>query len=295
MSPMDHDIKHQLYMIAQEASRHLWYEAQLAPKPGLVDWWDHGAHQDMTIQTFYQSSQVMTEGFFNYLKAGWMHQSSLPELFVILREIGMHLEEKMLEATEGVNTHKGAIFSFGIVLGSLGYLYQQHQRIHLLTDADRRHLQTYCQMMVKKILTEELKQLRHQKPSTVGIFLWQHYGISGARGLAISGYSIVFDHIEHLLTYYDHITPEVMLKEWLSICSEIEDSNLYARGGALGASWFQNYARRCYKTWSFNWVNEINAWNELCQMKQLSPGGAADMLGLSLFLLRISASCKMYS
>lgn len=66
----------------------------------------------MTIPTFYQSSQVMTEGFFNDLKAGWMHQSSLPERFVSLREIGTHLEEAMLEATEGVNTHKGSLFSF---------------------------------------------------------------------------------------------------------------------------------------------------------------------------------------
>ena len=46
------------------------------------------------------------------------------ETFPLLRKLGLEAEKTMFSVTDGVNTHKGAVYLFGILLGAFGRLWQ---------------------------------------------------------------------------------------------------------------------------------------------------------------------------
>ena len=106
----------QLGALAEES---LLYEVSVTPKPGLVDRSNNGAHQDMDLWRFLKSASALRAFFTRCAKAGT--QPGSPELlFNRLRQEGRLAEQAMLEATGGVNTHKGAIFSLGLLCGAVG-------------------------------------------------------------------------------------------------------------------------------------------------------------------------------
>ena len=109
--------------VAQQATRSLLYEVSITPKPGLVDRIDSGAHTDMDFFTYLDSSVALTEYFrLAYLESRVHSHLPAPELFSHLRELGLQAEQQMYEATGGVNTHKGSIFTLGLLCGGLGCL-----------------------------------------------------------------------------------------------------------------------------------------------------------------------------
>ncbi|CCK22974.1 [citrate (Pro-3S)-lyase] ligase [Lacticaseibacillus paracasei] len=110
--------------IAQAAVTSLRAEVLLAPKPGLVDPESNGAHRDMNVTTFEASIHALAPYFGQYLHAG-LTAATVPQLYQQLRTIGVKAEKAMMTATVGVNTHRGANFSFGFLLGALGWLLQK--------------------------------------------------------------------------------------------------------------------------------------------------------------------------
>mgnify|MGYP000647695708 CR=1 FL=1 len=90
-------------------------EVYTTPKPGLVDREDTGAHTDMDCQTFQKSTEAIAEDLAAMFEAGYSWEADPETLFPLLRERGKKTEEKMFAATGGVNTHKGIIFTIGIL------------------------------------------------------------------------------------------------------------------------------------------------------------------------------------
>lgn len=99
----------------------LAYEALLAevnatPKPGLVDRANAGAHTDMDHGTFLLSAEALRPWFREFARLGEASAPKAPEAVLpSLRPAGIAAEEAMFAATGGVNTHKGAIFSLGLL------------------------------------------------------------------------------------------------------------------------------------------------------------------------------------
>lgn len=110
----------QLLTISSYAETALYEEVALSPKPGLVDRFSNGAHRDMDFQTFLASIQSLRPFFKEYLYLGLTHRGQPSLLFNSLRETGKMAETAMLKATKGINTHKGANFSFAVLLGATG-------------------------------------------------------------------------------------------------------------------------------------------------------------------------------
>ena len=106
---------------ARLATQALLYEAATTPKPGLVDRRNSGSHRDMDFFTFQASAPALYPFFFRCVKIG-REGLDARETFQRLRSPGKLAEGEMLHATGGVNTHKGAIFSMGILCGALGRL-----------------------------------------------------------------------------------------------------------------------------------------------------------------------------
>ena len=102
------------------ALRAALYEVGLQPKPGLVDPAHSGSHDDMDFFTFQRSAAAISSFFPRFFAAGELIADDPAFLLAVLRLIGLEAEEAMYEATGHINTHKGLIFSLGLVLGAAG-------------------------------------------------------------------------------------------------------------------------------------------------------------------------------
>ena len=117
----------------------LLQEVNLAPKPGLVDPISTGAHKDMTKDTFYKSIEALRPYLLAYAEAGNRHNGTPLDLFNELRALGKQAEAAMMAATNHINTHKGANFSFALVLGATAHTKATFQKL-CTTAISTRHL-----------------------------------------------------------------------------------------------------------------------------------------------------------
>ena len=162
--------------LADLACQALAFEVQLAPKPGLVDPWSNGAHQDMTPQTFAASIEALRPYFKGYVQLGQAHAGSPDQLFQALRQLGQEAEAAMLTATAGVNTHKGANFSFALLLGALGACHGDLEASWPLIKAMTQHL-----------VTQDFAHLAQKASLSYGERLYLAHGFTGVRGEAAAG------------------------------------------------------------------------------------------------------------
>ncbi|HSK68925.1 MAG TPA: citrate lyase holo-[acyl-carrier protein] synthase, partial [Candidatus Limnocylindria bacterium] len=107
---------------ASLAVRALLYELAVTPKPGLVDRANSGSHPDMDFFHFTASAAALFP-YFRTCAALGMEHGATAECFARLTTEGALAEGAMLRATGGVNTHKGAIFTLGILCAAAGSLH----------------------------------------------------------------------------------------------------------------------------------------------------------------------------
>lgn len=221
--------------IARMAREALEREVLLTPKPGLVDAANTGAHRDMDKDTFLHSAAAL-EPWFRVLAetgeqlAGQEPAAVLPHL----RPIGLKAEQDMYAATGGVNTHKGALFSLGLLCAAGGRLSAGKQ---LLT---AESLCAVCGAMTAGITQREL----HDR-DTHGRMAHADYGAKGVRGEAESG----FASVRRLALPYlaEENGPYLAL---LSLITHVRDTNVLHRAGEEGLRWLQGRAKAILKDFS---------------------------------------------
>lgn len=106
------------YIIAHLATQALQAELDTTPKPGLVDKDNNGAHRDMDHALMQLSINTLHPYFVRLALLGFA--DNLPS-HTAIRDAGIEAEKAMLAATNGVNTHKGALFSMGLVVVAAAY------------------------------------------------------------------------------------------------------------------------------------------------------------------------------
>lgn len=271
--------------VAQSAQKALLYEVTCTPKPGLVDAIDSGAHDDMTIYTFIDSSCVLLPFFEEFFQVGYDYSSaSLVELFKSIRPIGIRAERAMNDATKQVNTHKGAIFSLGVLITAVGNLYA-HKSIFSFED---------IQQTVKEMLRELMKDFKgveQKNPDTLTIGEKQYlaYGITGIRGEASSGYALVF---EKALPYFNLEATgnmnEKMIHTLLYLLTETTDSNLIKRAGTIEIlTEVRQIASNILALGGVTSEEGLTQYLDMIETfkcRNLSIGGTADLLIVTLFL-----------
>lgn len=274
-----------LQTIAAYAEKALLYEVSLAPKPGLVDRLNNGAHQDMDLYTFIDSIVSLRPFFIRYLQTGFFHHGTLPQLFEHLRQIGIEAETAMLEGTSGINTHKGANFSFAILLGATGY-YLQNQATIPFNSVDSQKIFLIAAEMTTDLVQRDFNQLIAKKELSYGEKLYLDYGLTGIRGEAAAGYPALSKIALPFLRVKNKESTETrLLRTLIYLMSEVEDSNLLHRGGY---SMWQKVQNECKKIHQANlpaekFVDELIRYDKLLTQRNLSPGGSADLLSLSIF------------
>src|SRR5262249_55327894 len=150
-------------------------ELVLYPKPGLVSLRDNGAHHDMNAATFMRSIFALRRYFGEIAMAG-MRAAPMSEL----RRLGLIAESRMLRATRGVNTHRGAIFALGMLAAAAGRAWREERSF---SDATLREMiATHWRRDLLAVPVDDASSLSH------GMAAMARYGASGARGEAIDAF-----------------------------------------------------------------------------------------------------------
>lgn len=274
--------------LGNTAKQALLEEVFTTPKPGLVDSYSNGAHWDMDIHSFVRSAEALELYFMQMAEIGYISAEEPDKIFAKLRLIGMEAEKAMYGATRNANTHKGLIFSMGILCAAAARCCRINGKITEdgLVEAE--------QQMVRKTLQQELELLqKNRNCDSHGSDLYLRYGITGVRGEAIEGYRSVREiglpvMREGIQKNYDFNA--VKLQVLLEFIATVEDSNVLFR-----TDWETfAYARNCVKQFLLQGgAYQKDAQEKLKRMdidfsrKNISHGGCADLLALTIFLNRI--------
>ncbi len=250
-------------------------EISLTPKPGLVDKFSNGSHDDMNFQTFIDSSAAISGGFCELVHAGFsFHENDRASALPVIRNIGLRMESAMYEATKNINTQRGIIFLMGLSLFCCGMLYRDND--HFEIELFRGVIKDICKNLVRK----ELGGFSRKK-SSHGEDIFNKYGVSGARGEAESGFRMVFEYGLPQLSRVTNLNDEAMINCFLAIASNISDTNILYRRGPEVLLKFQNHCKFVFE--NFNNSNYATIL-EFCKSENISPGGSADLLAVSIFI-----------
>lgn len=269
--------------------RAMMEEVLLTPKPGLVDRRNSGSHRDMDRHSFARSARAVADGLPEFVYLGYA-QGDVPAAQVLssLREPGMACERAMYRATGGVNTHKGAVFAFGLLCAAAGRLLARGAAMEAPTLC--REAADVCRGMVMRELAS-VKEAR-----TAGERFYLSYGFTGARGEAESGFATALDY--GLPAYR-----ESLHKGWngerslhqalLALMANNDDTNLVSRGGVEGLHFAQREATALLNDGGMAHPQakaRLAALDDAFIAKNLSPGGSADLLAVTWFLAHLPQS-----
>ncbi len=281
------DISEYSIWVARQARLALLEEVYTSPKPGLVDPLTNGAHKDMNLLTFERSARTL-EPFFEEMARYGIEMSHEPQkLFRMIRNVGIKAERAMYQACNGVNTHKGAIFTIGIFSAAAGCCYSDSGSFSL------KDLIQAEQKMVKKILTMEIDGLQGLSPRSNGEWNLNRYGAAGVRGEAILGYPSVTELALPVIMAGAHRKlnwNRVKLQSLFTLMKHVEDGNVLARTGREGLLKVQDIAGRFLEgggAYDRNAIEKLKVMDQYFTEKNYSNGGCADLLAAAIFLYRI--------
>ncbi len=263
--------------IGQCAVQGLLYEVCTTPKPGLVDRQNSGSHRDMDIFTFMSSTAALTAYFEECAAIGSRSRDTAPrEVMQALRLPGRLAEQAMHQATGGVNTHKGAIFTMGLLCAAAGRCEDRTPSAILDT----------CAAMAQGI-TGELQGVTAEAAKTAGQRLFAQYGITGVRGQAEAGFPAVRDvglpvlerGLAQGLSLNDAGCAALL---WLMTAAT--DTNLIARSNLETQQKTVAELAALLEDTPYPSRDVLEALDAKFQEARLSPGGSADLLAATYFL-----------
>jgi triphosphoribosyl-dephospho-CoA synthase len=273
--------RHASQTIGRYALQSLHQELAAYPKPGLVSPVDSGSHKDMDAALFFRSLFSLRKYFCDIARAG-AHRAS----FALLKQLGITAEERMLKATQGVNTHRGAIFNLGLLAASAGHLYEAG--LPLQKDALRNVVRSRWGNAIRQH-GKSLPQVSH------GSQVASRYGAGGALHEAASGFPHLFEI--GLPTLQQSLERgadpnSAAVQSLFSLIEVLPDTNLLYRGGESGLRFAQESAKGflaeggVYRVgWQKNAVEIHRQFVDL----NLSPGGSAVLLAATVFVNRLQS------
>ncbi|MBP2632657.1 MAG: 2-(5-triphosphoribosyl)-3-dephospho CoA synthase [Firmicutes bacterium] len=275
--------------IGRLAVQSLLYEVAVTPKPGLVDRRNVGAHKDMDCFTFLASAAALAPYFTQFAQRGAECSQQEPKaVFREIRSIGIAAERCMFEATAGVNTHKGAIFSLGLACTAAGFLSATHTKLTPQTVAG------YVSKMTEGICGQEYQGIEAKKSLTKGEEIYLRYGLTGVRGEAEQGFPSVLRYSYPVLKdclLCGRSINESMLQAYLHLAGNVDDTNVLGRHDMETSTYVKVETQALLKAGgALNTENIalLEAMDDDFIAQNISPGGCADLLALTIFLFSLA-------
>ncbi|WLI91773.1 triphosphoribosyl-dephospho-CoA synthase MdcB [Massilia sp. R2A-15] len=256
--------------VARIAVGCLHTELILYPKPGLVSLVDNGSHTDMTAATFVRSMFALRHYFARICRAGF---DDAP--FAVLKQLGIEAEARMMRATGGINTHRGAIFSLGMLCASIGLARAQGiapganglRAVMLIRWGEDLAAHTRPAGATSHGLQAAALHSASgaREEGALGLPSVFEVGLPALRRTLAAGRSMQFARIDALFALMAHVS----------------DTNVLYRGGAQAASTVRQHAS-CFiemgGTAHPEWRSYAIACHQAFVAERISPGGAADLL-----------------
>lgn len=276
--------------LARLAVASLHTELVLYPKPGLVSTQDSGSHQDMNAASFMRSLFALRHFFKQIAQAGWQGAG-----FARLQALGMQAEQRMLRATGGVNTHRGAIFCLGLLCAAAArtmalHLHSAQPQLACCTRQLRQQLHQHWGQALQGHAAHAARAERSH-----GRQVARDYGCGGAREQAAQAFPAVFELAlprlqQGLARGLD--VQRAQLDALFSLMADLDDSNILYRGGEQGSLMVRTLAAQYLARGGSareDWYQQALLCHRHLVAQRLSPGGAADLLAGCWFVHRWQA------
>lgn len=284
------------YIIAHLATQALQAELDTTPKPGLVDKDNNGAHRDMDYALMQRSIDTLHPYFVKLALLGCA--DALPT-HTSIRDIGIEAEKAMLSTTNGVNTHKGALFSMGLAVVAAA-----HEERKIAANEEQILKERNGGEDVLVSLQTTIKALAASFPDTNGthgskakLLSKGTTAIKGALDNAREGYEMLFAewlpfYIERRKEHDAHTLHKTLLR----IMCDLDDTNVIYRTDLATAEEVKQEARALLDSFSKAHTAEdkekriaaellaLKDMDKRYTARNISPGGAADMLSLTIFI-----------
>jgi triphosphoribosyl-dephospho-CoA synthase len=261
--------------LARLARQALIAEAELTPKPGLVDRRGCGAHTDLSLEIMRRSAVAIEPYFVQMALAsrGGQPSQSIRERLAL---IGRQAERAMLDATGGSNSHKGAIWALGLLVSALAMHDKDDVTASTVADTAKA-IASFEDRAIPRLVSH-------------GDMVARRYGVVGARGEALSGFPHVVDvGLPALRRKRRSAASEQVarLDTLLSIMASLDDTCLLYRGGVVALAAAKKGAAAVAAvggTGTRLGREELYRLDRRLMDLHVSPGGSADLLAATLLL-----------
>lgn len=259
--------------LAALATRALIAEAELTPKPGLVDRRGAGAHHDLSLELMRRSANVLEPYFATmaFVSGGRNVDTGLREE---LAAMGQAAERAMFRTTSGTNTHKGAIWTLGLLVAAAARV--ERQNVH--------EIAAVAGAIARVPLRAQPASVTHGDVARV------HYGAAGARGEARNGFPHVVQYGLPMLRERQVAGGSEAISRLdalIAIMGRLDDTCVLYRGGIDALAVVKSGARAVLAAGGYG---QASGRRRLCQLdreliaRHISPGGSADLLAATIFL-----------
>ena len=260
--------------VADLAVRALVEEAELTPKPALVDRRGGGAHDDMDLEMLLRSAHALRPTFGDL--AVRAHRCAPGRrLREDLAAIGRRGEEAMFAVTRGVNTHRGAIWALGLLVAAAAMAPSE------ASPADVAALAGRVAVFPDRYVPPEASH---------GCLVTRRYGVAGARGEARDGFPhVVGVALPALWDSREAGRSERLarLDALVALIARVDDTCLLHRGGRAALRDAQNGARAVLDAGGNGTAagrRALRSLDAVLLRHNAAPGGSADLLAAALFL-----------
>ena len=252
------------HLIAHLATEALRAELFTTPKPGLVDRHDNGAHRDMDLAIMGKSIDALLPYFTRLALYGFSSEEPAADE---VRNIGLEAERAMMDATCGVNTHRGALFAMGLTTLAAAWCQAHEWKVE------------------EQALRRLIKQVAGQFAPTAGTHgndAVNAHRVMGALDFAKDGYMTLFnDWLPAYRRYLAEDAETANHRLLLLIMSQLDDTNVIHRVGFDQAQQVKREALELLDNFDLSRLEQMN--RDYIALN-ISPGGSADMVALTLFI-----------
>lgn len=265
--------------ISSLAIQAMLYEVACYPSPGLVSPISNGAHKDMNYFTFIDSTSVLSKYLALFVQQGFTDKC-YKEVFDSIRTIGIEAEKDMFIETKGVNTHKGMLFLIGVACAAVGKAIYEEKNFS--------QVQSIIKKMTEGIVKKELSSLEENPNLSHGEKLYLKYKNEGVRGEVERGIPTVFNFsLDFYKQSEDLSLNDRLVHTLIGIMQICDDSTIIHRHNPQVLEEVRGKAREIIKLGGMRTSCGREKINNLCKEfieQNISPGGSADLLGVTVFL-----------
>ncbi|SIT35449.1 putative 2-(5''-triphosphoribosyl)-3'-dephosphocoenzyme-A synthase [Paraburkholderia piptadeniae] len=286
--------------LADLAVASLIEEAQLTPKPALVDARGSGAHRDLDLPLMLRSARALEPTFAALARASRGRMPSAT-LRTELAQLGRAGEQDMMRATDGSNAHRGAIWIVGLLVAGAAIVFDEDAQLATpaLTPYAHVHAHAHAHSHAARVC-ELAAQIacfpdRFASPAdSHGERVRRRYGVGGARQEAQDGFPHVIGvglPALRAARAKGIREDDARLDALLAIMASLDDTCLLHRAGLAGLRAGQRGAHVVLAAGGTSTAAgraALDALDSELLSLNASPGGAADLLAATLFIDRLA-------